>query len=422
MGSLDYAKNLSERIVKLRKQLGMTQEQLAQRLGVTYQAVSKWENGQSCPDVALLPLLSDAFRVSMDELFGRSLKNMDLRVGMIAEYLFHGDAADSSGHGHHGTVVGATLCEDRFGRPNSAYLFDGQDDYIVFDPAPLLNDEGFSLSVWCNFGASTRFEGWHSAIVSQDGHHARRVFQLSTLDASITYHRFMSYPEPYAEGPIHRNYWYHLAVTYDGSSFKLYRNGILVSEEPGRLCPNGEEPLFIGRKSTDEPYFFFNGIIDDVRMYERPLTDDEVNELFLENGWEPQAEPELPSEETKEQKVLECLEDVQLLIDRTRLKSAAEWYMDNLGFKKHSGHEDHFAMLSLYKGPDLILCGSDADVKYTADLAPFIYRTRSDLGDLSYKLQEAGAAVMPIRDEGFAYFLDFKDPFGLGWTLIKHKR
>ncbi|MGO4376367.1 LamG domain-containing protein, partial [Paenibacillus sp. MCAF20] len=141
-------------------------------------------------------------------------------------------------------MKGATLCEDRFGRPNNAYAFDGKDDYIVAQPAPLLNEEGFSLSVWCSFGSTTKFEGWHSAIVSQDGHHARRVFQLSTLDASITFHRFMSYPEPYAEGPIHRNYWYHLAITYDGSHFRLYRNGQLVSEEQGRLKPDGEEPLY----------------------------------------------------------------------------------------------------------------------------------------------------------------------------------
>lgn len=52
---------ISGNIARLRKQLGMTQEQLAGRLGVTYQAVSKWENGQSCPDIMLIPLLADLF-------------------------------------------------------------------------------------------------------------------------------------------------------------------------------------------------------------------------------------------------------------------------------------------------------------------------------------------------------------------------
>ena len=50
---------MHEIIVRYRKNLGLTQEALAQRLGVTNQAVSKWESGQSCPDIALLPALAD---------------------------------------------------------------------------------------------------------------------------------------------------------------------------------------------------------------------------------------------------------------------------------------------------------------------------------------------------------------------------
>jgi len=62
---------LGKKIAYYRKEWGMTQEMLANRLGVTNQAVSKWESGQSCPDVQLLPLLADIFHISMDTLFGR---------------------------------------------------------------------------------------------------------------------------------------------------------------------------------------------------------------------------------------------------------------------------------------------------------------------------------------------------------------
>ena len=62
---------LASRIVELRKSAGLTQEQLAARLGVSYQAVSKWENDQSCPDIQLLPDIADIFHVSIDSLFGR---------------------------------------------------------------------------------------------------------------------------------------------------------------------------------------------------------------------------------------------------------------------------------------------------------------------------------------------------------------
>ena len=58
-------------IIQYRRALGLTQEALAQQLGVTNQAVSKWESGQSCPDIALLPKLADLFGITIDELFGR---------------------------------------------------------------------------------------------------------------------------------------------------------------------------------------------------------------------------------------------------------------------------------------------------------------------------------------------------------------
>ena len=58
-------------IMRLRKEHGMTQDQLASALGITFQAVSKWENGISSPDISTLPLLADLFGVSVDQLLGR---------------------------------------------------------------------------------------------------------------------------------------------------------------------------------------------------------------------------------------------------------------------------------------------------------------------------------------------------------------
>lgn len=67
MNELTLSKNISV----LRKAAGLTQEALAGKLGITFQAISKWENGLSCPDVQLLPDIADIFGVSIDELFGR---------------------------------------------------------------------------------------------------------------------------------------------------------------------------------------------------------------------------------------------------------------------------------------------------------------------------------------------------------------
>ena len=61
---------IAENIMKLRKQKGITQEELANFLGVTKASVSKWENGQSMPDIILLPEIATYFDVTVDRLMG----------------------------------------------------------------------------------------------------------------------------------------------------------------------------------------------------------------------------------------------------------------------------------------------------------------------------------------------------------------
>ncbi len=66
--------SLGQRIISHRKRLGMTQDQLAERVGVSAQAVSKWENDLSCPDISILPKLAEIFGTSTDELLGCGAK------------------------------------------------------------------------------------------------------------------------------------------------------------------------------------------------------------------------------------------------------------------------------------------------------------------------------------------------------------
>ena len=60
---------LAKKIVSNRKEKGWTQEELAELVGVSPQAVSKWENAQSCPDIQLLPKLAELFEISVDVVF-----------------------------------------------------------------------------------------------------------------------------------------------------------------------------------------------------------------------------------------------------------------------------------------------------------------------------------------------------------------
>ena len=57
-------------IASKRKEKGLTQEELASYLGVSKPAVSKWESGQSYPDILMLPVLASFFNTSVDELLG----------------------------------------------------------------------------------------------------------------------------------------------------------------------------------------------------------------------------------------------------------------------------------------------------------------------------------------------------------------
>ena len=61
--------NLGGKIRQFRLKAGLTQEQLAERLGITAQSVSKWENAVAMPDITMLPLIAEVFGVSIDDLF-----------------------------------------------------------------------------------------------------------------------------------------------------------------------------------------------------------------------------------------------------------------------------------------------------------------------------------------------------------------
>lgn len=76
--------SLGKRIIAHRKRLGLTQDALAEQLGVTAQAVSKWENDLSCPDIGMLPRLAAIFGTTTDELLGVD-RTDDAKVGEVVD-------------------------------------------------------------------------------------------------------------------------------------------------------------------------------------------------------------------------------------------------------------------------------------------------------------------------------------------------
>lgn len=68
---IEMGTRINETLARLRSESGLTQEEAANHLGITKAAVSKWECGQSMPDISLLPAIADLYSTSIDDLFGR---------------------------------------------------------------------------------------------------------------------------------------------------------------------------------------------------------------------------------------------------------------------------------------------------------------------------------------------------------------
>ena len=76
---------LGEKIKQLRKERGISQDKLASYLGVSFQAVSKWETGAGMPDVELIPAIASFFGISTDELFDYNVYTIEQNVKAIVD-------------------------------------------------------------------------------------------------------------------------------------------------------------------------------------------------------------------------------------------------------------------------------------------------------------------------------------------------
>lgn len=81
---------IGEKIRQMRTAASMTQDQLAVKLGVSPQSVSKWENGITMPDITLLPDIAESFGISIDELFDltteQKLRRIENRIEIEEEF------------------------------------------------------------------------------------------------------------------------------------------------------------------------------------------------------------------------------------------------------------------------------------------------------------------------------------------------
>lgn len=109
-----------------------------------------------------------------------------------------------------------------------------------------------------------------------------------------------------------------------------------------------------------------------------------------------------------------------MIFTKDTIEAAANWYTRNLGFNILM-QEEGFYMLTLYNSPNLLLECVKVREPESGQEASFIFKTNRDIEELRSYLSAAGARVEQIRDEGFAWFLEFSDPFGQAWIIMREK-
>jgi gliding motility-associated-like protein len=229
---------------------------------------------------------------------------VNLKNGLVACYPFNGNSKDESGNNNNGTIKGGvTLTPDRFGKANSAYTFNGIDGFINVPDAPSLKFEQISIAMWIK---ATQFREFTNSVRSWDrygGPICRDVRPQGVWSGftTATSHGLLRFSVAMAdktasqlgvENSVNLDVWDFIVFMIDDGVEKIYRNGVLVLNEPlnkGKKMHPNNEPIFIGRAfwlpSQVQLDAYFTGQIDDIHIYNRPLNEDEIKALY--NGISP---------------------------------------------------------------------------------------------------------------------------------------
>jgi hypothetical protein len=207
----------------------------------------------------------------------------NINTGLIGYWPFNGNAKDATPYSNNGTVNGAVLGVDRRGRANSAYVTGSTGKWInVGSPSTFSNlSNGFTYSVWLNYNGTASSGQWPEIMgasnthiyygIRSSGYGASIYFEYGTTPfAGSTYYSCSSYSPPVAT-------WHLYTYTFDGSTIKYYRDGAFVTS-----CPvsGGLSPTFGGLSFTMSSSGW-NGSMDDARVYNRPLSANEVAQLYI---------------------------------------------------------------------------------------------------------------------------------------------
>ncbi|MBN1861610.1 MAG: right-handed parallel beta-helix repeat-containing protein, partial [Candidatus Thermoplasmatota archaeon] len=207
--------------------------------------------------------------------------------GLVAYWNFNEGsgtiAHDNSGNGHNGTIYNASWTTGKIGK---ALYFDGNYDYVLQNPFNGFPTAQITVAFWMNTSDTTQEDGCAFSYACTN---ATNEFVITNY-SNFT---FVIHDQLVGNSGISTNdgFWHHIAVTWNSSDGQLlfYKDGILEFSGTGfiggLLSPNGSVAIGGDQDSVGggwESYQFFKGIIDEVRIYNRTLTQDEIQDLITQ--------------------------------------------------------------------------------------------------------------------------------------------
>ena len=199
------------------------------------------------------------------------------RQGLAIEWLFNGNAIDTSGNGKNGTVTNASLTTGKNGNSNSAYLFSGTGK---IQNSAISSLDTYSVSLWYK---KTVIDQAMALIGINNSANKLRGCVFSVLNQINIYYgdgKYKSNANTIAA--IYDGNWHHIVAGFDGTSAFLYFDGIsqaLGTEQNTGQVPNLSNSITVGALATTNsvPY---TGTIDAVRVYSLALTQANVVQLY----------------------------------------------------------------------------------------------------------------------------------------------
>lgn len=185
---------------------------------------------------------------------------------------------DFSGYGNHGTIHGATWTDGKFGK---ALYFDGEDDYVeIPDDESLDITDEITIEAWVKLDSS--WSDYGHICTKRDGTDTAWQFYIGP-DRKLGANGGAYTEDAHGATQIPTEQWTHVTVVITGNTFNFYVNGNFDATDTATALATNSVPVSIGARFNGYPSlaYPFVGTIDEVRIYNRALSEEEIKAHYL---------------------------------------------------------------------------------------------------------------------------------------------